>query len=479
MENKNLNTKEPKRNNSSNFNTLNLKKETKILLRKLKLSLIISILIILVFYTLIDIYVFHKGDLSKTILKLDFHELFAYSIILIVFLIIFIFSKFIIKKQVNFERMIRDSEEKYLRLIEGAKDLFSSIQDGIAILDKNFNIININPALKRFFSHKEQIVGKKCFEIYNNRDKPCENCPNLSLVKDKLIKSKIHPKFDEQGNMIGSLEIYSFPLLDQSASNMVGIINYCKDITEKIKAEQLIVQENKKLLELNQFRKNLITRVSHEFKTPLNSIQSATQLLLQNYQIDYQIRKFLEIIHNGGTRLTKLVENILDVSEIESGKLILNEVKTNIADLIRNCIDETTSLALKRNLSLKSNLPKSLFLNIDPDKMEQVIINLLSNAIKNTPPNGEIYVDIITNNSHIDLQIKDSGVGLTKEEQEKLFTPFSKIERYGKNMNVDIEGSGLGLYLSNEIVQLHGGQIFIESEGRNKGCTFILRLIKE
>ncbi len=227
------------------------------------------------------------------------------------------------------------------------------------------------------------------------------------------------------------------------------------------------------------YRKNLITRVSHEFKTPLNSIQSATQLLLQNYQIDYQIRKFLEIIHNGGTRLTKLVENILDVSEIESGKLILNEEKTNIADLIRNCINETTFLALKRNLSLKSNLPKSLFLNIDPDKMEQVIINLLSNAIKNTPPNGEIYVDIITNNSHIDLQIKDSGVGLTKEEQVKLFTPFSKIERYGKNMNVDIEGSGLGLFLSKEIVQLHGGQIFIESEGRNKGCTFILRLIKE
>jgi len=479
MENKNLNTKEPKKNNSSNFNTLNLKKETRILLIKLKLSLIISILIILVFYTLIDIYVFHKGDLSKTILKLNFHEFWVYSIILIFFLIVFIFSKFIIKKQVNFERMIRDSEEKYLRLIEGAKELFSSIQDGIAILDKNLNIIHINPALKRFFLHKEQIVGKKCFEIYTNRDKPCENCPNLSLVEDKLIKSKIHPKFDEQGNVIGSLEIFSFPLLDQSTSNMVGMIYYSKDITEKIKAEQLIVQENKKLLELNQFRKNLITRVSHEFKTPLNSIQSATQLLLQNYQIDYQIRKFLEIIHKGGTRLTKLVENILDVSEIESGKLILNEEKTNIADLIRNCIDETTFLALKRNLSLKSNLPKSLFLNIDPDKMEQVIINLLSNAIKNTPPNGEIYVDIITNNSHIDLQIKDSGVGLTKEEQVKLFTPFSKIERYGKNMNVDIEGSGLGLYLSNEIVQLHGGQILVESEGRNKGCTFVLRLIKE
>lgn len=126
MENKNFNTNEPKKNNTSNFNTFNLKRETKVLLRKLKLSLFISILIILILYSLIDIYVFHKGDLSKTILKLNFHEFWVYSIILIFFIIIFVFSKFIIKKQVNFETSIRDSEERYLRLIEGAKDLFSS-----------------------------------------------------------------------------------------------------------------------------------------------------------------------------------------------------------------------------------------------------------------------------------------------------------------------------------------------------------------
>ncbi|MFX1344332.1 MAG: ATP-binding protein [Promethearchaeota archaeon] len=464
---------------SSNYTSLNLNRDTKILLRNLKLSLIISIILILAFYTLIDIYVFHGGDLNKSILKLTFHEFWVYLIILIFFIIIFIYSKFITKNQINFETSIKDSEERYLRLIKGAKDLFSSIQDGIAVLDKELNIFHINPSLRRLYYYKEPIIGKKCYEVYENRTKPCETCPNLSLIENKLIKSKIHSKLDEKGNIIGSLEIFSFPLLDQSASKMIGIINYCKDITEKIKAEQLIIQENKKLLEIDQFRKNLIIRVSHEFKTPLNSIQSATQLLLQNYIIDNHMKEFLEIIYKGGTRLTELVERILKASEIESGKLVLMKEKTDISELFQNCIDEVSLLVLKRSLYLKSNLPKSIFLNIDPSRIEQVIMNLLSNAIKNTPPHGEIYIDINNNTSHIDFRIKDSGIGLTKEEQERLFIPFSKIERYGQNMNVDIEGSGLGLYLSNEIVKLHGGKILIESSGRNKGCTFILRLNKE
>jgi signal transduction histidine kinase len=110
--------------------------------------------------------------------------------------------------------------------------------------------------------------------------------------------------------------------------------------------------------------------------------------------------------------------------------------------------------------------------------MEQVIINLLTNAIKNTPPGGEIHICNSEYNNNVDLKIKDTGIGLTKEEIKKLFTPFGKIERYGKNLNVDIEGTGIGLYLSKEIVELHGGNIIVESLGRNLGCTFTIRLIK-
>ncbi|GAG93728.1 unnamed protein product, partial [marine sediment metagenome] len=264
------------------LNNINLKRETEILLKKLKLALVFSIFIILLIYTLIDVYLLHGGDLSKTIFTLNFHEFCTYLIILIFFVFIYLFGYVIVKKQVILDRTIKECEERYSRLITGAYDLFSGIQDGIVVLDNDFNIIHVNPTIEKWYSHKKQIIGKKCYELYENREKICVNCPNLSLIEDGLIKSKIHAKYDKNNNENSWLKIFSFPLFNQDTSSIVGIINYCKNITEKIKAEQIILEENKKLQELNQFRKNLITRVSHELKTPLNSIQSTTQHLLSN-----------------------------------------------------------------------------------------------------------------------------------------------------------------------------------------------------
>jgi len=311
------------------LNSINLKRETEILLKKLKLALIFFTFIIFLIYTLIDVYLLHSGDLSKTIFTLNFHEFWTYLIILIFFVFIYLFGYVIVKKQVFLDGVIKESEERYSRLITGAYDLFSSIQDGIVVLDNDFNIIHVNPTIEKWYSHKMQIIGKKCYELYENREKICENCPNLSLIEDGLIKSKIHAKYDKNNNENSWLEVFSFPLFNQDTSSIVGIINYCKNITEKIKAEQIILEENKKLQELNQFRKNLITRVSHELKTPLNSIQSTTQHLLSNYKnkIDPQILRFITTIHRGGLRLTTLVENILDASMIESGKLNLSKKK--------------------------------------------------------------------------------------------------------------------------------------------------------
>ena len=148
-----------------------------------------------------------------------------------------------------------------------------------------------------------------------------------------MISDKIHYRYDKNGNEIGVIEVYCFPLFDQNTSTIVGIINYCKDITEKVKAEQLIIEENRKLSEINQFRKNVITRVSHELKTPLNSILSTTQHLLINYKdrLDPQVSRFINIIHQGGSRLTKLVDNIMDISMIESGRIVIIKEKAKEA----------------------------------------------------------------------------------------------------------------------------------------------------
>jgi PAS domain S-box-containing protein len=440
----------------------------------------IILIAFLLLYFLIDLSLFHEWDFNKKLANFNYHELWTYLIIILFLLIIFLFSSLIIKKQIILDKIIKKSERRYLTLIEGSKDLFSSIQDGIVVLDKNLNIIQVNPTVEKWYSYKEPIIGKKCFELYSYNEEPCGNCPNLNLIRKEPIYSRIRPKYDQDGKENGWLEIYSFPLFNENTTEILGIINYCKDITERINAEKIIKNEIIRLKELDNLKNEFIRRFSHELKTPLNSIQSSTQNLLLNYKdsINSKTFQFIDIIHKGGLRLKRLVENILEASIMEERGLVLNKERTNISKMVEKCIFEIKPLAVERNLVLKSKLSNNVYLNVDGYRFEEVILNLLSNAIKNTPPNGQILIDIMNINNHIELKVSDSGIGLTKKEKELLFTPFGKIERIGINMNIDTEGSGLGLYLSNQIIQLHGGQIIAESEGRNKGSTFIVRFFK-
>ncbi|MCJ7647222.1 MAG: sensor histidine kinase [Candidatus Lokiarchaeota archaeon] len=120
-----------------------------------------------------------------------------------------------------------------------------------------------------------------------------------------------------------------------------------------------------------------------------------------------------------------------------------------------------------------------IYKNVDKIRIGQVITILLSNAIKNTPSKGLVKVTLKEVNNNIYLSIVDTGVGLTESDLDKLFKQFGKIERYGQKLDIDSEGSGLGLFISKEIIDLHGGTIWAESEGKNKGATFKIKLFKD
>ena len=260
------------------------------------------------------------------------------------------------------------------------------------------------------------------------------------------------------------------------SANLVFIM----DITEKRESEQLILEENKKLVELDNLRKELITRISHELRTPLTSIYGASQLLLQSNKKDVieKIWPYLEITYRGSIRLKELIDNLLDASRLDNKKFELRLSNENLKSLINDCIDELHYQADKRHLTINAELPVAVTIKLDKHRFEQVFMNILSNAIKNTPPHGQIFVILNETQDLVEVIIKDTGVGLTEEEKTKIFQKFGKIERYGMDLDVDIEGAGLGLYISKEIVKLHGGEIIVESEGRNKGCTFTVRLYK-
>ena len=130
-----------------------------------------------------------------------------------------------------------------------------------------------------------------------------------------------------------------------------------------------------------------------------------------------------------------------------------------------------------RKLRVNLEVPDAFYVNLDKLRIEQVITNILSNAIKNSPPQGIITISLREKNEWAEMIVSDTGIGLTEEEMKKVFTRFGKIERYGPGFEyIDIQGSGLGLFITKEILTLHGGEIWVQSEGRHKGSSFIVRI---
>ena len=252
-----------------------------------------------------------------------------------------------------------------------------------------------------------------------------------------------------------------------SPAELVTIV----DITEKKVAEE-------ELVKLDSLKSELMRRTSHELKTPLVSIKGYSDLLLNVHKEkldDYVIASIVEI-KQGCERLESLIQDILNTAELESGVVQLNKIEDDLSFFIKLSVRELRGLAKLRNHTVKLNTPDKLITSFEPEQMHQVISNLINNAIKYTPPDGTIEIESEVKDNLIIISIRDNGIGLIKEEKERLFTQFGKIERYGQGLDIISDGSGLGLYISKKIVELHGGKIWVESEGRNKGSTFCFSL---
>jgi len=249
-------------------------------------------------------------------------------------------------------------------------------------------------------------------------------------------------------------------------------------ICDAIEIEQRRWKVQQDLEEQSNLKSELLSRTSHELKTPLISIKGFTELLLTVHKtnLDTDMISILEEIKEGSSRLEKLVNSLLESSRLDQGQLKLNITTEDLTFLIKFCVKELQGLAELRNQTITLNVQEYLTCNFDKERAYEVMSNLLLNAIKYTPPGGEIVIRSKIKEKFYIISVEDTGIGITEEEKGQLFKQFGKIERYGKGWDVDIEGSGLGLYISKKIVELHGGKIWVESEGRNRGCRFYFSL---
>jgi PAS domain S-box-containing protein len=208
------------------------------------------------------------------------------------------------------------------------------------------------------------------------------------------------------------------------------------DISKRKKAEKLIIEEYNRLMELNEMRKDIITRISHELKTPLTTMYGSSQLLLETYkdQMSDDVREYVEMNHRGCVRLTKLIQNLIDATILDSNKMSLNLREEDLISIIQDSLENIKEMAKSRNLLINVHFPTEFHYTLDRERIEQAITNILSNAVKNTLPNGTISVKLERKDSYVDISVKDNGIGLTEREREKIFKKFGKIERYKINV---------------------------------------------
>jgi len=367
------------------------------------------------------------------------------------------------------EQNLKKSEEKY-RL------LFENSPNAIILANSKGIILDINHVYEKLFGFKRnELIGKNYTIISSPDHVKIMRKRYEDHLKGILLKPmEFEYSKGDGSNIWVNYQNQIIKLDDEDIS-----ISIIQDITKRKEAELLIKEELIKLKELEQIRKDLISRVSHELKTPLIPVLSGTELLATVYkdQIGKDMLEVIEMIDKGGSRLKKLIEKLITVSRIEYSKYEMNKKNHNLSEIINRSAIGMKFLMKQRSLKFNCDIPDNLYLEIDGLKLEEVITNLLSNAIKNTPPHGEINISLQKEENWATITVKDTGVGLTEKEMEMLFTRFGKIERYEKGLeDIDITGSGLGLYICKEIITLHEGIIWVESEGRNKGSRFTVKL---
>ena len=244
-------------------------------------------------------------------------------------------------------------------------------------------------------------------------------------------------------------------------ADMIGAIEIFKENTQKLlSSEHQIKQAMQEATTANKAKSVFLARMSHELRTPLNAILGFANILQKSQNINKQERENLNIIKRSGEHLLNIINEILELSKIEAGKMELSPKSFNLFDLIKE-IDNILSFrckSLNLNFEIKTdNLPK--YIKADEQRLRQILINLLGNSLKFTKE-GFISLYVYELNNKLFFEVKDSGIGISKEYQEKIFKPFEQV----KKDNYTSEGTGLGLSITKELIALMGGNIYLKSQ---------------
>ncbi len=330
-----------------------------------------------------------------------------------------------------------------------------SMFEGVLVLDAQGKILLVNDSLRDFFDLKGDVKEKNMIEVIRH--------PKIQDIVSAVLKSESRLKPCEISVLSSeelSLSVYATPVIRDSQQE--GAILVFHDLTNVRRLEKI--------------RQDFVANVSHELKTPIASIKGFAETLLEGALDDKEhARNFLQIIFTDAGRLSILIDDLLNLSKIESGKLNMSLKPVRLSPVVKKVIASLKPQAEKKSITLALSIPTHLpELIADEERLIQVFFNLIDNAIKYSEVNGHIKISAVEDENNVEISVSDDGIGIPKKDLPRLFERFYRVD---KGRSRDLGGTGLGLSIVKHIVKAHQGDISVESK-LGKGTTFFFTLPK-
>ncbi|MDD5116144.1 MAG: PAS domain-containing sensor histidine kinase [Candidatus Omnitrophica bacterium] len=370
-------------------------------------------------------------------------------------------------------RMKDQLELQYRELVENANSI-------ILRLDIKGNITFLNKYAQNFFGYsRDELLGKN---VIGTIVSPVDvSGRDLKAMMDDIISRPDRYIENENENMLRSGQRVWISWTNKAILEEDGRVReiFCvgNNITKLKQAEEEILKAKEAAESANRAKSSFLANMSHELRTPLNAIIGFSELMKEESVggLNDKQKEYLGYVWESGKHLLSLINDILDLSKVEAGKMELELSEFDLKELFKKSLAFVSDKAMKKSVTLLTDAKEGVEkVEADERKVKQALFNLLSNSMKFTPDGGKVGIEAQkTSNGEILVCVWDTGIGIEPQDNQKVFSEFEQIS---SDYSRQYAGTGLGLPLSKKFIELHGGKMWFESEGKDKGTRFYFTL---